>query len=140
MKKRSLKKSALNSGKNLYKALPLIIAIIGLISILSQILTKEFYAKIFQESFIDPLIGSIIGSISVGGPVISYIIGGEMLKQGASRIAVTAFIVSWISVGIATLPLESKYLGKKFAIIRNSLSFIFSIIVAIVTTYIFNLI
>ncbi len=138
--KKSIKDSAYQSARNLWNAIPLILAILLLISFLSQILTPEFYQKIFTGSFIDPLIGSIIGSISAGGPVISYIIGGEMLKQGVSLIAVTAFIISWVSVGVVTFPFEAKYLGKKFAFTRNLLSFIFSIIVAIVTVTIFNLI
>ena len=76
----------------------------------------------------------------MGAPAISYVFGGEMLSQGVSLIAVTAFMVSWVSVGIITLPLESHFFGKKFAITRNILSFIFSIIVAITTVTILNLI
>lgn len=84
--------------------------------------------------------GSILGSISAGAPVISYIFGGEMLKQGVSLIAITAFMVSWVTVGVLTFPIESKFLGKKFALIRNIIAFIFSIIVAIVAVSILNLI
>ncbi len=32
-----------------------------------------------------------------------------------SLIAVTAFILTWTTVGLLMLPLESKFLGKKFA-------------------------
>jgi hypothetical protein len=34
-------------------------------------------------------------------------------------------------VGIVTVPMEIKYFGKKAAILRNSLAFLFSFIVAI---------
>ncbi|MBR9702235.1 hypothetical protein GOV13_04935 [Candidatus Pacearchaeota archaeon] len=138
--KPTIKKSAYQAGKNLWYAFPILIALLLLISILSQILTKEFYSSIFTGSLLDPLIGSIIGSISMGAPIISYIIGGEMMNQGVSLIAITAFIISWVSVGVFTFPVEAHYLGKKFAFVRNFLSFIFSIIVAITTVTILNLI
>jgi uncharacterized membrane protein YraQ (UPF0718 family) len=139
-KKLKIKKSIYDSGKNLLNAIPLIIAFLLLISFISQIFTKEFYVSIFTESFLDVLIGSLIGSISAGAPIISYIIGGEMIKQGVSLFAVTAFIISWVSVGVLSFPIEAHYLGKKFSFIRNSLSFIFSIIIALITVTIFNLI
>lgn len=59
-----------------------------------------------------------------------------MLNQGVGLIAVTAFIVSWVTVGIIQLPAESVILGKKFAILRNISAFILSIIVAILTVLI----
>lgn len=138
--KQKIKECAYQAGQNLWRATPLILSLLLFISILSQVLTKEFYAGIFTGSFLDPLIGSLVGSISVGAPVISYIIGGEMLNQGVSLIAITAFIISWVSVGVITFPVESKYLGKKFAFVRNLLSFIFSMIVAVTTVAILSLI
>lgn len=140
MEKEFIKKATTQSGKTLLRAIPIIIPILLLVSLLSQLLTKESYTKFFTGGFFDPLIGSVVGSISVGAPVISYIISGEMLNQGVSLIAVTAFIVSWVSVGVVSSPIEIKYFGKKFTIARNLLSFIFSIIIAISTVAILNLI
>jgi hypothetical protein len=71
---------------------------------------------------------------------VSYIIGGELLKQGISLIAVTAFIVAWVTVGFIQLPAESMILGKKFAFVRNILSFIFAIIVALITVVILGVV
>jgi len=88
----------------------------------------------------DSFIGSIIGSISAGTPIISYILGGEMLKQGISLIAVTAFLVAWVTVGFIQIPAESIILGKRFAILRNISAFVLSIIVAFATVLILNLV
>jgi len=71
---------------------------------------------------------------------VSYIFAGELLKQGISLIAVTAFIVSWVTVGVIQIPAESAMLGKKFTLIRNISAFIFAIIVAIITVLILNII
>jgi hypothetical protein len=48
-------------------------------------------------------------------------------------LAITAFIVSWVTVGIIQLSAEAVMLGKRFAIVRNTVSFWTSILIAIVT-------
>jgi hypothetical protein len=40
-------------------------------------------------------------------------------------------------VGVATFPLEKEQFGTKFALYRNGLSFLFSIVIAIVMGVIF---
>lgn len=81
----------------------------------------------------DPLWGSLAGSLSFGIPITSYIVGGEFLSQGVSLLAVTAFILSWTTVGVAMLPLEAGFLGRKFALVRNFLNFLFAIVIAFLT-------
>ena len=46
---------------------------------------------------------------------------------------VAAFIVAWVTVGIAQFPAEAAILGRRFSVARNIISFILSIIVAIST-------
>ena len=134
-----LKKSAIKSFKSLYKMLPLILGVLLLVSLIPVLIPKSFYLRFFQKNLIlDSVTGSIIGSISAGSPITSYILGGEFLKDGVSLTAVTAFIVAWVTVGIIQLPAESLILGKKFAIIRNATSFLFAIIVALITVFLLN--
>ena len=136
MENNSIKQSAQKAAKGLWMALPMILGTILLISLISAIIPKSFYTTIFGKNlFLNSLIGSSIGSISAGNPITSYIFGGEMLNQGVGLIAVTAFLVSWVTVGLIQLPAESAILGKKFAIIRNVTAFIFSIIVAVITIF-----
>ncbi|MEA3414471.1 MAG: hypothetical protein U9Q99_03030 [Nanoarchaeota archaeon] len=136
-----MKQSIIKAAKSIINFLPLIIGTILLISLISIIIPREFLLSIFKNNFIlDPFLGSIFGSISAGNPVISYIFAGEFLKQGISLIAVTAFIVSWVTVGIIQIPAESAILGKKFTLIRNISAFILAIIVAIITILILKII
>jgi len=127
-----LKQSIKQAGKMLWRAFPLILGTIILVSIFNVVIPKSFYSLIFQGNYLDPFIGAGAGSILAGNPVTSYILGGEFLNNGISLIAVTAFILAWVTVGIVQLPAESFLLGKKFAIIRNIISFILAIIAAIV--------
>ncbi len=136
-----MKKSIIKASISLAKVLPLILGTILLVSLLTTIVPESFYTKFFNKNIIlDSFIGGIIGSISAGTPIISYILGGEMLKQGISLIAVTAFLVAWVTVGFIQLPAESITLGKKFAILRNLSAFALSIIVAFATVLILNLV
>ncbi|MEE8596786.1 MAG: hypothetical protein V3T09_03135 [bacterium] len=119
--------------------LPLILGVLLLVSLIPVLIPKSFYLRFFQKNpILDSVTGSIIGSISAGSPITSYILGGEFLKDGVSLTAVTAFIVAWVTVGIIQLPAESLILGKKFAIIRNATSFLFAIIVALITVFLLN--
>jgi len=132
-----IRQSMIKSAKGLWMALPMILGTILLISLISALVPKTFYTTVFSKNMLlDSLIGGIIGSISAGNPITSYIFGGEMLNQGIGLLAVTAFIVSWVTVGLIQLPAESVILGKKFAILRNITAFILSIFVAIATVLI----
>ena len=139
--KKQLKESVYKAGKSLWGMFPIILGTILLVSLISTLVPQSFYTKIFTENyFLDPFIGSLIGSISAGTPLLSYILGGELLNKGISLLAVTAFLVAWVTVGIVQLPAEIMILGKKFAVFRNLSAFILSMIVAIITILIFNLI
>ena len=136
-----IKQALFKAIKGLWMAFPMILGTILLISLISAIVPKSFYTSIFsQNSFLNSLIGSLVGSISAGNPITSYIFGGEMLNQGIGLITVTAFLVSWVTVGLIQLPAESAILGRKFAIIRNITAFILSIFVAIITVLILGVI
>ncbi len=141
MNKQRLKKALLISGKSFYRSLPILIGVILLIGLFKSFVSIEAIAKLFQGiPLIDSVIGASLGSIMAGNPITSYILGGELLHQGISLIAVTAFLVSWVTVGIVQLPAEAMLLGKKFAITRNIFSFLFSIIAAMLTVFIMGVI
>jgi len=57
--------------------------------------------------------------------------GGYLLKNGASYGAIAAFVFTAILIGVTTLPLEIKLLGKKFAIARNILTFVLAFLIAL---------
>lgn len=133
-KKKTLKKSFKKAGKGFLNNLPMIIGVVFLVGIFKTFVTKEMISSVFIGNiFSDTLLGSSIGSISAGNPITSYIIGGELLKEGVSLFAVTAFLVSWVTVGLIQLPAEISFLGKKFGIARNLISFILSFFIAIIT-------
>jgi len=134
----NFKKSFQKTLATFYYSLPILVGVLLLVSILNNLL-KNSYSNFFTRHYIkDSLVGSILGSVSFGIPLTSYVIGGELLNQGVSLLAVTAFMLAWATVGIAMLPLEAAYLGKKFAVLRNAINFIFSIIIAVLVVVILD--
>lgn len=141
MNKEKLRDAVAKSARALYKSLPVLLGVVLLVSLANALVPKTFYTALFsRNALLDSFIGSAIGSVLAGNPITSYVLGGEMLKQGISLIAVTAFLVAWVTVGIVQLPAESILLGKRFAIARNITAFVFSIIVALITVVILGLI
>lgn len=81
----------------------------------------------------DTLIGTLAGSAASGNAMMSYIIGGELLGKGISLYAVTAFILSWVTLGFVHLPAEAEILGVRFTWYRNVLAFLGTVLIALAT-------
>ncbi|MCD6284031.1 hypothetical protein J7J12_02125 [bacterium] len=127
-----LKQSIIKSATTFGNILPILIGVLLLVSFVIIVTPSNFFLNIFTNNpFVDPFLGAISGSILIGNPILSYILGGEFIERGISEVAVISFMISWVTVGIAQLPMESLVLGKKFAIIRNAVSFLLSIIISI---------
>jgi uncharacterized membrane protein YraQ (UPF0718 family) len=119
--------------KTIIMTLPLVVGVILLISLLKPLLESSWVIKLFQHNIlIDSFLGTVFGSLAAGNPVTSYILAGKFIEIGISLAAITAFILSWITVGIVQLPAESMILGKKFAVLRNILSFISAILIGLI--------
>ncbi|MDA3906154.1 MAG: hypothetical protein PF484_08785 [Bacteroidales bacterium] len=126
-------KAALNGIKGI---LPIIFGVLLLVSIITVLIPTSFYENLFTGNiFLDSLIGDLIGSLMLGNPITSYVLGSEFLDNGVSLIAVTAFMVAWVTVGVIQSPVESEALGKRFTIFRNISAFFMAIVTAIITVF-----
>ena len=133
-KQKNILISLLNALKNFGSTLPLLLGVILLLGLFRTFISKQMIQSVFTGELLrDTLNGAVIGSFLAGNPITSYIIGGELLKEGVSLFAVTAFIVTWVTVGIVQFPTEAAILGKRFALARNVLSFILAILVSVAT-------
>lgn len=121
--------------------LPSLAGVVLLIGLFDEFVSREVLTAIFSGNrVLDTLWGACFGSIFAGNPVNSYIIGGELLTYGVSLYAVTAFVVTWVTVGLVQLPAEMAALGRRFALLRNGLSFLLAMPVAVLTVLIVDLI
>jgi uncharacterized membrane protein YraQ (UPF0718 family) len=114
--------------------MPLMLGVILLVGLFKVYVTPEKLTSLFGGSTAaDTLLATLAGGLSAGQPVISYVLGGEMLENGISLQAVTAFILSWVTLGVVQLPMEVQMLGLRFTAARNTLSFLFAIAIAYAT-------
>lgn len=128
-----IRQSSRKTAGNFIQTIPLLAGVLLLISLAITLIPKNIYQRVFTgKPVLDPLLGASLGSISAGNPLTSYIIGGELLKEGISLIAVAAFLLSWVTVGVVQLPAEVLTLEKKFALLRNCLSFFAAIIISVI--------
>lgn len=134
MNSQRVRESARKTLNSFKTSIPILVGVLLLISLVITAIPKEFYAALFAGNVVvDSLAGALFGSIAAGNPMNSYILGGELLKQGISLFAITAFIVAWVTVGVVQFPAESLMLGKRFATVRNLVSFGLCIVIALLT-------
>ncbi|SFV89646.1 Conserved protein, permease-related [hydrothermal vent metagenome] len=136
-----LKSALKNAAKTLYVISPMLLAVIGLVGLFKTFVTPQMLHTLFNGNGLhDMLMGVGFGGVSVGQPFLSYIIGGELLDEGASFYGVTAFILSFVTLGIVQLPMEFSIFGFRFALARNLLSLIFAFLISIAITVTLRLI
>lgn len=134
---RSLKKTA----RTFVNLLPIIIGMLLLTSLAVTVFPEQISGGLFgNNDALDALIGASVGSVAVGHPLASYLLGGELLKSGVSLVAVTALIVSWVTVGVVQLPAEALMLGTRFAIYRNVICFVSAVVISFLSVYTLRLI
>ncbi|WP_457573726.1 permease [Desulfolithobacter sp.] len=127
----ALKKSALTFGS----MAPMFLGIMGLVGLFQVLVSPENLAALFRGNpLLDTLTGTVAGAVASGNPVVSYLLGGELQQQGISLYAVTAFILSWVTLGFVHLPVEAAVLGRRFTVCRNVLAFVFTVFIAVATT------
>ncbi|BDY11894.1 permease [Hydrogenimonas cancrithermarum] len=133
---RSFKKALKQASMGLVSMMPMILAVIGLVGLFQAFVTEEMLASLFTGDPVkDTFIGTVAGGIAVGQALISYILGGELLEQGISMYAVTAFILAWVTLGVVQLPAEAEVLGVRFTVYRNILAFVSTLLVSIATVW-----
>ena len=126
--------SFFDAFKSFGTTFPILLSVILLLGLLRTFLSNQVLSAVFTGELLrDTIIGSLIGSISAGNAVTSYIIGGELIKQNISLIAITSFMVAWVTVGVIQFPAEATILGRRFACVRNITGFILSILISIAT-------
>jgi len=123
-----------STGKQFANLLPVFVGVVLLVGLFNTFISKELLSLIFPgNALLDTLCGAGFGSILAGNPINSYVISGELLKQGVSLFAVTAFLTAWVTIGLVQLPAEIAALGKKFALVRNALSFALCMAISFLT-------
>jgi len=129
-----IRTSLIKTARTFGQALPVIAGMLLLTSLALTLFSPQQFARLFgRNDMLDALLAAALGSIAAGPPLASYLLGGELLGGGVSLLAVTALVVSWVTVGLVQLPAEALFLGRRFAVTRNLVAFAFTLAVAWLT-------
>jgi uncharacterized membrane protein YraQ (UPF0718 family) len=120
--------------KSLIRILPTVLIIIAVIGLLLAFTPPDQISRFIgeQAGFGGIIAIAALGAILYIPAIISFPLAASLLQGGASTAAVAAFITTLTMIGVVTLPMEIKELGKKMAFLRNGLSFIIAIVIALI--------
>ena len=120
--------------KSLIRILPTVLIIIVVIGLLLAFVPTDQISRFIgdQSGFGGLLAIAAAGAVLHIPALLSFPLAASLLQSGAGVAAVAAFITSLTMIGVVTLPLEIKELGKKIAFLRNGLSFIIAIAIALI--------
>ena len=83
-----------------------------------------------ESGFVGMVSAGLVGAITLIPGFIAFPAAGELLRNGAGTLQIATFVSSLMMVGLVTLPMEVKYLGKRVALTRNALALAFSFVAA----------
>jgi uncharacterized membrane protein YraQ (UPF0718 family) len=119
--------NALRSGLSL---LPPLLALTAGVGLTMSVVPASVIARLFDAhgaaGFF--LLAGLGALLTIPAPM-AYPLAGSLHHMGASLPALASFITTLTMVGILTSPLEIKAFGRRFTIIRQSLSLVLALLV-----------
>ncbi len=124
-------KMAFGMGRGMLASILSIVFAIGLIlTIIPPSEIAEFLSD--QSVLLATIGGALLGTITLVPAFIAFPLVGTLVGAGVSVVPSVAFLTTLTMVGVVTFPLEKKEFGTKFTALRNGLSFVFAIAIALV--------
>lgn len=138
--KSKTKKALIKSLKSFENIMPQFLGIIFIVGIMLALLKPETISTFIgkDSGFFGVFLSSVIGSITMMPTFVAFSTADILIKSGAGYAQVGALVSTLTLVGVITFPLESKYIGKKAAFLRNFVAFLFSFIVAFIIGWFFK--
>lgn len=112
---------------------PSVLAIIAVIGLIVGFIPPKWIASAIggDKGILGVGTAAVLGAVLFIPALIAFPLARSLLEMGAGVTAIAAFITTLTMIGFIFLPLEIKELGKKFALLRNGLSFIVAIMIAL---------
>ena len=126
------KKALIKAFKSFENIMPQFLSIIIIVGFILSVLDTNTISNLIgsESGMFGVVLSAIVGSIALMPTFVAFSTANSLLLNGAGYAQVAALVSTLTLVGIVTIPLESKYVGKKAAYLRNFLAFLFSFAVA----------
>lgn len=110
--------------KSFENILPSVLGILLLIGLILSILDADTISALLgaESGWLGMVIAAVIGSITLIPGFVAFPLAASLLEAGAGWAQIAMFLSALMMVGVATLPLESRYFGRTTALKRNLLA------------------
>jgi uncharacterized membrane protein YraQ (UPF0718 family) len=128
-------KMAIKKGwKSFLNILPQMLGIVTMVGFIFAFFNAETISRLVgnESGWFGVVISAVVGAITLIPGFVAFPTAALVLQNGGGYMQIGAFVSALMMVGVMTAPLEMKYFGKKMTIIRNTLAFLFSFVVALV--------
>lgn len=113
------------------RMLPVLLGVLALVSLVTAAVPAARIAALLpSDGLLGALAGAVTGGFFAGNPVTSYVLAGEFMAAGVGLTTVTAFIVSWVTLGVLHIAAEGVILGLRFTLWRSALCLVFAVVIA----------
>ena len=128
------------SYRGFINILPAFLIMLVLVSVVLFLVPDEVISEYLgvENKFAGVLLASSLGSLTLMPGFIAYPLAGILLKKGVAYIVISAFTTTLMMVGVLTYPIEKQYFGAKVTIMRNTISLLIALIIAVVTGIFFG--
>lgn len=126
--------------KKFIKIIPAFVIMLILVSIVLFFVTDELISTYLVDSnrFFSMISASAIGAITLMPGFIVYPLCGILKAKGVLYMVLSAFTTTLMMVGILTFSIEKEYFGIKVTLLRNAMSFVIAIIIAVITGFFYG--
>lgn len=116
--------------KSFENILPSVLAILLLIGLILTLLDADTISRLLgsDSGVLGMGIAAAVGCVTLIPGFVAFPLAASLLAAGAGYAQIALFISTLMMVGIATLPLEIRYFGRRAALKRNVLSLICAVI------------
>ncbi len=126
--------------KSLENILPEFLGVILLVGVLLAVLNPAAVSSLIGRGtgWWGVTLAALVGAITLIPGFVAFPMVALLRESGAGAMQIGAFVSSLMMVGVVTLPVEMKFFGRRLPLLRNTLAFVFSFLVALIIGKVVN--
>lgn len=128
------------SARRFINIMPAFLIMLIFVSIILFLVPDELIVRYLglESRYIAVISAAALGSITMMPGFVVFPLAGILLENGVPYMVLSAFTTTLMMVGVLTYPIEKAYLGTRVTIIRNAISFVIALVIAVMTGIFFG--
>ncbi len=113
--------------------LPSFLTMVAAVALVLAVVPEASIARSLgsDNRWLATIAGALAGSVALMPGFVGFPLAGILLGRGVGVMAIAAFTTTLMMVGVLTYPIERRVLGHRVTLLRNALSFVVALIVAL---------